>query len=81
MNILSEIDDILNGAPHSVFVGRSATQHKRFATIRKGTGETVSTGLGDTAEEALRDAVQKMRGVPVETAPVAPSGIVTRMPG
>lgn len=62
------IDDAIErGAFHSVFVGRSmAAGRKRFATFRTGSAETVATGEGDTAEQALLDALLKMNSVKVK---------------
>lgn len=77
---LRKIDDLIErGVIHSVYVGRSVTDQKRFATLRRGAGETVASGQGDTCEAALQDAVSRIgtqRPVNVET-PVMP-GITTR---
>jgi len=56
--MFDEIDDLIErGVIHSVYVGKSVTRQARFATLRKGAGETVSEGKGQTAEEALRKAI------------------------
>lgn len=79
-DVLKEIDDMIErGVMHSVFVGRSVTADKRFATFRVGGGDTVASGKGQTCQEALVDAVNKLTRRP---APVTLPGatLVTRMP-
>lgn len=73
---LKEIEDLLERKSiHSVFVGRSAVpRFKRFATLVAGSGETVARGEGNTAQEALQDAVDRLRGRPAPaTQPSMPS--------
>lgn len=80
-DILKEIDDMIErGSAPNVYIGRSVTAHKRFATLSGPTGDTVGKGVGQTAGEALIDALRDMRGEQRIETPELP-GIVTRLPG
>lgn len=85
-HVLQQLDDLIEaGTIHSVFVGKSATRsHSRFATLRTGTAETVATGEGNSAEEALRAAISNIGRpaiVPVQTQPAMPGFTRNAMPG
>lgn len=84
--MFEQIDDLIDrGVIHTVFVGKSVTVKKRFATLRTGAGETVSTGQGNTTTEALQDALARV-GQPrvqyqepeVQVMPGVMPGLVTR---
>ena len=90
MTTMDRIEQLLaTGVAHSVFVGNSVLKwRERFATIRTGSGETIATGFGNTAEEALADALSHI-GPPVHdmvsepqltTRPAIP-GLTRRIPG
>ena len=90
MNVLEVIDTLLrDGTCHSVFVGKSVVPGRRcFATLVTGSAVTVATGGGDTAQDALADALSKlprasamMPAAPAETRPAMPSFNRNTMPG
>lgn len=65
--MFEQLDDLIEkGVIHSVFVGRSVTASPRFATLRTGAGDTVSTGKGRTCADALQDALNKVGGPRVQ---------------
>lgn len=69
----------------TVLFAKHITGGYRTATLMtKGRGDWIK-GKGPTVEDAFADLMSQVYGTPrpvtVETAPVAPSGIVTRMPG
>lgn len=77
MNILAQIDALLaSGGAHTVFIGRSVVPGSpRFVTFRTGAGVTIAAGRGQTAAEALVDALQhvSVRPMPaVVTQPAMP---------
>lgn len=86
MNVLEVIDTLLrDGTCHSVFVGKSAVPGRKcFATLVTGSAITVATGGGNTAQDALVDALSKLHRVPdapAETRPAMPSFNRNTMPG
>jgi len=85
VNTLLRIDDLIeSGSVHAVFIGRSAVKgNKRFATIKATDGRTVADGKGNSTNEALTDALNKIdrNHVAIETRPVMPGLNRNAMPG
>jgi len=75
MNILAQIDALLaSGGAHTVFIGRSvAPGQPRFVTLRTGAGVTVAEGRGQTAAEALADALQRVSVRPMPVVVTQPA--------
>lgn len=82
MSALEIVDRMLKeGVFHSVFVGKSAVPGRKcFATLSTGSAVTVATGSGDTANDALMDALSKLPRA-VAAMPVAPAEVRPVMPG
>jgi hypothetical protein len=90
MNALEIVDQLLkDGTCHSVFVGKSAMPGRNcFATLVTGSAMTIATGGGNTAHDALTDALRKlprataaMPAAPAETRPAMPGFNRNAMPG
>lgn len=75
MSILAQIDALLaSGGAHTVFIGRSVVPGlPRLVTLRTGAGVTVAEGRGQTATEALADALQRVAVRPMPTVVTKPA--------
>ena len=82
MTALEIVDQMLKeGAFHSVFVGKSALPGRQcFATLVTGSAVTIATGSGNTTNEALTDALNKLPRA-AAAMPVAPTQTRPAMPG
>lgn len=85
MTNLQDIEAVLAaGICHSVYVGKSVVPgNARFATLITGAGDTVAAGKGNTAAEAIADALGKLhkRPAPAVTRPTMPGFTRNAMPG
>lgn len=63
------LNDLMDrGVIHTATVSKSVAPHRRFfASLITGAGVTISTGEGQTTEDALQDAVDRLGRAPTPT--------------